>query len=70
MNLHCRMGHIAPCAAQELVAKKIVTSLTLINSDEAEECEACVKAKLVQQGVVKEHEGEWATMFGQEIFLH
>ena len=47
MDLHQHIGHIAPCTAQELVTKKIVTGLTLVNSDEAEECKACVKAKLV-----------------------
>jgi hypothetical protein len=69
MDLHCPMGHIAPCAAQELVTKNIVVGLSLVGSDEPLECEACVKAKLVCHEVIKEQEGEQASVFGQEIWL-
>lgn len=62
------MGHIAPRAAQELVTNGLVTGLLLVNSDEPLECEACIKAKLVHHEIVKEHEGEQATVFGQEIW--
>jgi hypothetical protein len=58
MDLHRCMGHIAPCAAHELVTKGIVTGLSLIDSNELLECEACVKAKLVRREVVKEREGD------------
>jgi hypothetical protein len=68
MDLHRRMGHIAPRAARELVINGLVTGLTLKDSDEPTECEACVKAKLTRREVAKVREGERATVFGQEIW--
>ena len=69
MDLHRCMGHITPRATQEQVRENFVVGLTLIDSDELQECKACIKAKLICHEVVKEHEGEHATAFGQEIWL-
>jgi GAG-pre-integrase domain len=68
MDLHRRMGHIAPRTAHELVTKGLVTGLKIIPSDEPEECEACIKAKLTRQEIPKVHQGERATRFGEEVW--
>jgi hypothetical protein len=69
MDLHRRMGHIAPRAARELVTKGLVTGLKIIPSDKPEECEACIKAKLTRREIPKVRQGERATQFGEEVWL-
>ncbi|KAF8222311.1 hypothetical protein L208DRAFT_1323365, partial [Tricholoma matsutake] len=59
---------VKPQGVTELVTNGIVTGLLLVNSDEPLECKACIKAKLVHCEIVKEREGERATMFGQEVW--
>jgi hypothetical protein len=51
-----------------LVTKGLVTSLKIIASDEPEECEACIKAKLTCQEIPKVCQGKHATKFSQEIW--
>jgi hypothetical protein len=65
MDLHHRLGLIAPCATHKLVTNNIVTGLALVNLDEPLECKACIKAKLVCREIAREREGERTTIFGQ-----
>ncbi|GBE79998.1 hypothetical protein SCP_0212000 [Sparassis crispa] len=67
MQLHCLMGHIAPCAVRELVMKGLVHGVELVKSDEPELCEVCIRAKSTRRPVPKEHEGERATEFSGEV---
>ena len=63
------MGHIAPCAAQKLVTKGLVTGLKIVASNESEKCKACIKAKLTCQEIPKVCQGKCTTKFSQEIQL-
>jgi len=67
MELHRRMGHIAPTAAKMLVVNGHVAGVTLIDSLEPLQCEACIKAKSARKAIPKVRQGEQATEFGQEI---
>ncbi|KZT68540.1 hypothetical protein DAEQUDRAFT_671082, partial [Daedalea quercina L-15889] len=67
MDLHRRLGHIAPRAIRELVSNGRITGVTLVPSDEPEVCEVCIRAKSTRQPVPKEREGERAEEFGEEI---
>jgi hypothetical protein len=48
--------------------KGLVTGLKIVTSDEPEECEACIKAKLTHQEIPKVCQGKHTTKFGQEIW--
>jgi hypothetical protein len=68
MELHRRMGHIAPDAARKLVEDKLVTGIKLDTSTtESTFCESCVHAKATRKPVAKVREGERATEFAGEI---
>ena len=67
MELHRRMGHIAPSAAKMLVVNGHVAGVTLIDLLEPLQCEPCIKAKSVRKAIPKVRQGEQATEFGQEI---
>ncbi|OSX62684.1 hypothetical protein POSPLADRAFT_1141691, partial [Postia placenta MAD-698-R-SB12] len=67
MDLHRRLGHIAPRAVCDLVAKGFVTGVKLVHSDEPEVCEACIHAKSTRKPVPKERQGERAAEFGEEV---
>ncbi|PIL29342.1 hypothetical protein GSI_09393 [Ganoderma sinense ZZ0214-1] len=67
MELHRRLGHIAPRAIRELIAKGYITGVKIIPSDESLTCEACVHAKATRRPVPKEREGERSTSLGEEV---
>jgi len=67
MELHRRMGHIAPSAAKNLIINGHVAGVTLIDSMESLQCEACIKAKSARKAIAKVRHGDQATEFGQEI---
>jgi len=68
MELHRRMGHIAPAVAKKLVDNGLVTSVRLdTSSDEPIFCESCIYAKATRKPVAKEREGERASVFGGEV---
>jgi len=69
MELHHHMGNIAPTADKMLVVNGHVADVTLIDSLEPLQCEACIKAKLARKAIPKVRQGEQATEFGQEIHL-
>jgi len=67
MELHHRMGHIAPTATKMLVVNGHVAGVMLIGSLEPLQCESCIKAKSARKVIPKVRKGEQATEFGQEI---
>jgi len=68
MELHRRMGHIAPAVAKKLVDNGLVTGVRLDTSaDEPIFCESCIYAKATRKPVAKEREGERASVFGGEV---
>ena len=68
MDLHRRMGHIAPSAAKRLVTHGFVTGIELdLSSDDPTFCESCVYAKTKRQPVPKVREGDPPTKYGEVI---
>jgi transposase InsO family protein len=68
MELHRRMGHIAPEAARKLVKERLVTGVRLDEASEITECDSCEHAKMHRKAVAKEKGGDSrATKFGEEI---
>jgi hypothetical protein len=68
MELHRRMGHIAPSVAKRLVEKGFVTGIALdLSSGEPTFCESCVHAKSKRKPVPQSREGERATEYGGEV---
>ena len=68
MELHRRMGHIAPSAAQRLAEQGLVSGLKFdLSKDEPTFCESCVYAKATRKPIAKARQGERATEFAQEV---
>jgi hypothetical protein len=68
MELHRRMGHIAPSAARRLAENGLVSSIKVdLSSGEPTFCESCVYAKATQKPIRKTCEGDQATEFAEEI---
>jgi hypothetical protein len=68
MELHRRMGHIAPSAARRLAEQGLVSGLKFdLSKDEPTFCESCVYAKATRKPIVKARQGERATEFAQEV---
>jgi len=67
MELHRRMGHIAPEAAKRLITKSLVTGVSLNSESKAKACDACTYAKMARQPVPKEREGEKSKEVSGEV---
>jgi transposase InsO family protein len=67
MELHRRMGHIAPTTARKLVHDGLVTGIALDPASQEEHCEACIYARATRQPVPKLRVSEQAKQFGDEI---
>ena len=67
MELHRRMGHIAPATARKLVVDGLVTGIALDPNSLEEHCEACIYARATRQPVPKVRVSEQAKQFGDEI---
>ena len=67
MELHQRMGHIAPAIACRLVEDGLVTGLTLDPDSKEEHCDACIYARTTRQPVPKLRISEQASNFGDEV---
>src|SRR6266487_2928527 len=67
MDLHRRLGHLPLKAIRDLVSKGLVSGIKLIDKDEPEECEACIKARMTRKPIKTERQGERAKAFGEEI---
>ncbi|KIJ05997.1 hypothetical protein PAXINDRAFT_92645, partial [Paxillus involutus ATCC 200175] len=69
MELHRRMGHIAPSAARRFAEKGLVSGLKVnTSSDELTFCESCVYAKATRKPIAKVREGERAKEVGGLVF--
>jgi hypothetical protein len=68
LELHRRMGHIAPDAVRKLVEDKRVVGVELEDAgEEMGTCESCEFAKTTRKRVRKEREEPLAEKFGDEI---
>ncbi|KAF8545920.1 hypothetical protein OG21DRAFT_1374992, partial [Imleria badia] len=69
MELHRRMGHIAPSVAHRLAENGLVSGLKFdMSVDEGTFCECCVYAKATRKPIAKEREGERATELGALVY--
>ncbi|KIK36292.1 hypothetical protein CY34DRAFT_33449, partial [Suillus luteus UH-Slu-Lm8-n1] len=68
MELHRRMGHIAPSAARRLTENGLVSGIKVdLSSGEPTFCESCIYAKATRKPIRKTREGERATKFAEEV---
>lgn len=67
LELHRRMGHIAPAAVRALVKEGRVEGVELVDEGEMETCESCEYAKMTRKAVRKERTEPRATAFGDEV---
>ena len=67
MELHARMGHIAPETAKHLVTDGLVTGIELDTTSSVESCDSCAYGKLIRQRVPRERQGDRAKELGGEI---
>ncbi|OJA08610.1 hypothetical protein AZE42_09794 [Rhizopogon vesiculosus] len=68
MELHRRLGHIAPSAACRLAEHGLVTGLKIdLSSGEHTFCKSCVYAKATRKPIAKERTGEHAQDFAGEV---
>ncbi|PBK66925.1 hypothetical protein ARMSODRAFT_838483, partial [Armillaria solidipes] len=69
MDLHRRMGHIAPEAARRLVLDGLVDGVELEDVGGVPTfCESCVFAKAKRKSVPKEREGQRKRTYGEEVY--
>jgi hypothetical protein len=66
-ELHRRMGHIAPDAAQKLVKDGLVSGIELKGKGDTGLCDSCKYAKATKKGDQKERAEPRAQNFGDEI---
>jgi transposase InsO family protein len=67
MELHRRMGHIAPASARKLMEGGLVTGITLDPNSREENCKACIFACATRQPVPKFRISNQAARFGDKI---
>ncbi|KAF8158568.1 hypothetical protein B0H34DRAFT_618564, partial [Crassisporium funariophilum] len=67
LELHRRMGHIAPGAVRALVKEGWVEGVELVDVGEMGACESCEHAKMTRKVVRKERTGARAAAFGDKI---
>jgi transposase InsO family protein len=68
MELHRRMGHIAPSVARRLAENGLVSGVKVdLSSGESVYCESCVYAKATRKPIAKERQGERAKEFADEV---
>ena len=67
MELHCRMGHIAPNAARALVEKGLVSGIKIDPDSREAPCDACLFARATRKPVPKARVGPQAQHFGEEV---
>jgi transposase InsO family protein len=67
MELHRRMGHIAPASARALVEKGLVTGIRLDPDSREADCEACLFARATRKPIPKVCIRPRAQSFGDEV---
>src|SRR6266702_2850332 len=67
MELHRRLGHIAPASARALVEKGLVTGVKLDPASRDTQCDACLFARATRKPVPKVRVGPQAQCFGEEV---
>ena len=67
MELHRRMGHIAPSSARALVEKGLVLGIKLDPNSREAPCDGCIFARATRKPVPKARVGPQAQQFGEEV---
>ena len=67
MELHRRMGHIAPSSARALVEKGLISGIKLDPDSREAPCDACLFARATRKPVPKARIGPRAQQFGEEV---
>jgi transposase InsO family protein len=67
MELHRRMGHIAPASARKLIEDGLVIGLALDPELKEEHCDACIYARATRQPVPKVRVSDQAAHFSDKI---
>src|SRR6266571_4246158 len=67
MELHRRMGHIAPASARALIEKNLVTGIKLDPDLREAQCDACIFARATCKPVPKMRVSPQAQRFGEEV---
>jgi transposase InsO family protein len=67
MELHQRLGHIAPASARKLVASGAVTGIELDPASQEADCDACIFARSTRLPILKVRIRPPAQSFGEEI---
>jgi len=67
MELHQRLGHIAPASARRLVESGAVTRVELDPSSQETDCDACIYVRSTRLPILKVHISPPAQSFGDEI---
>jgi transposase InsO family protein len=67
MELHRRMGHIAPASARTLVEKGLVTGIRLDPDSREADCEVCLFARATRKPIPKVRISPRAQNFGDEV---
>src|SRR5712671_5553673 len=67
MELHCRLGHIAPASACKLIESRAVTGVELDPKSQETECNACIHARSTCLPIPKVRIRPPAQHFGEEI---
>ena len=67
MELHRRMGHIAPESARALIKEGRITGVKLNPTSRESTCDHCIYAHATRQPVPKVREGPPSLYYGEEI---
>jgi len=65
MELHCRLGHIAPASVRKLVESGAVTGVELDPGSQETECDACIHARSTRLPIPKVRIRPPAQQFGE-----
>ncbi len=66
-EFHCKMAHISPAVAKQMVERGFVTGIRLDTSDGIKFCELCVYGKATSKPIAKFRGSEQATRMGGEV---
>ena len=66
-ELHCRMGHIAPETAKQMVSEGAIDGMEVNLSSTIQSCNSCEYAKATRKPIQKSHKVPQASEFGGKI---
>ena len=66
-ELHCRMGHIAPETAKQMVSNGAIEGIDVDLASEIQQCDSCEYAKATRKPIKKNCQTPRAAKFGDEV---